>query len=1020
MLPRTCFLRLTPTVAILLAAVASVRGQVRDSGIDPSNLGKGEWVYSISDATNKVGGRYPSVTNENSLMLFYQSQGIRYFVVKAGTGSSLFNGCYGFPQFTSNLVNKAHANGILVFGYNRSYATNVAGELAIVDYVFNHGADGFVWDAEAEWESSTIGSQGPALAWQQLSAARTNWPNKFFAHAPFPIIYLHSSFPYKEFGFWCDAVMPQIYHFSATKGSQSAAINWSDINWKAWQGSLVSLAPTNINGISVTWTEAIKPLAPINDVYGPYGSSPCEGTTSPYPDKHVMEFMDYLIADPMPQTVGGYKGVSFWRTDLHGTNQWSNIHAGTSGTFTGIVTQIVIDDPNATKSGSWNSVFTWRNTTTAATFVGGGSGTETNSFGTNYTFKSKGDGSAYVEFTPVIPAAGSYQIYEWHPSLTNASAAVPFEVYTNGGSRIVTANQQINAGDWNSLGTFVFSAGPATIRLRDNLPEADRIAVADGLKLVLRSAVTEPPPASPSGLTAKAVSESRIDLTWVDNSTNENGFVIGRAELPGGVYSDLPPVPANTTYYSDTGLSPNKTYWYVVRAFNAGGASTNSDPASADTLAIPPTITVQPQNASALFGQPASLSVSVAGSVPLFYQWQFNSNSIPGATGPSLTIAPAGFGDVGWYSVVASNRGGTVVSSNAFLNVAVIAGSGNNTFGQLQAPALATNAIAIAAGGWHSLALLPDGRVVGWGNDYNGQCTPPESLTSIVAITAGGYHSLAIRENGSVAAWGADDYGQLMPPLPLTNVLAIAAGTWHSLAMLENGSVLAWGDNSSGQTDVPAGLNDAVAIAAGGNHSLAVRSDGTVIGWGDNTDANGAFAGESVVPDDLGSAVGIAAGSFHSVALLSGTDVGGWGDNSSGQCTPPPIAGVVTVAAGGEFNLVLSQQGVVTGWGENSQGQYDLPPLGDFVAIAAGRRHSLALFGNGAFQPRLFNAKRNGSRFQARVQTRVRKSYALEFKNSLADMNWRALGTNRGNGALLLLVDTNAATAQRFYRVREW
>ena len=1018
-MPRPAFF-LPLIVALVALGTGQTRAQLRDGGIDPGNLGKGDWVYSISDATNKVGGRYPSVTNENSLMLFYKSQGIRYFVVKAGTGASLFNGCYPFPQFTSNLVSKAHANGILIFGYNRSYATNVSGELQIVDYVFNHGADGFVWDAEAEWESSRIGTQGPTLAWQQLSAARTNWPNKFFAHAPFPIIYLHSSFPYKEFGFWCDAIMPQIYHFSATKGSQSAGINWSDINWKTWQNSLASLPPTNINGVSVTWTQAIKPLAPINDVYGPFGSSPCEGTTTPYPDKHVMEFMDYLIADPMPQTAGGYKGVSFWRTDLHGTNQWSNIKAGTSGTFTGIVNNIVIDDPNTTRTGVWSSVFTWRNTTTAATFVGNGSGTETNSFGTNYLYKSKGDGTAYVEFTPLIAAAGSYQVYEWHPTLTNTSAAVPFEIYTNGGSAIVTANQQANAGDWNSLGTFVFRAGTATIRVRDNIPEPDRIAVADGLKLVLRSAIVDPPPVAPNGLTATAVSETRIDLTWVDNSTNENGFVIGRADVPYGVYTDLPPVPANTTNYSDTGLSPNKTYWYVVRAFNAGGPSANSDPASADTLAFPPTITVQPQTTSVLFGQPASLSVSVTGSVPLFYQWRLNSNNIPGATGPSLTIAPAGFGDAGWYSVVVSNRGGMVISSNAFLSVAVIASSGNNTFGQLVAPPLATNAIAIAAGGWHSLALLPNGRVVGWGNDYNGQSTAPASLTDAVAIAAGGYHSLAIRENGSVAAWGANDYGQITPPVPLTNVLAIAAGTWHSLAVLENGTVLAWGDNSAGQTDVPVGLNDAVAVAAGGNHSLALRSDGTVVAWGDNSDANGAFVGESIVPGGLGVALGIAAGGYHSVALISDGNAVGWGDNSSGQCATPALFGVVKIAAGGEFNLALNQQGLVTGWGDDTQGQYDLPPFGSYVAVAAGRRHSLALFENGAFQPRLFNAKRSGLCFSVRVQTRARKNYALEYKNSLNDSNWSSLGTNHGNGALLLLMDPGATAKQRFYRVREW
>src|SRR5262245_15821370 len=199
-----------------LALSSPVFGVIRDGGIDPSNLGKGDWIYAMADATNKLGGHVPSVTNETSLMLYYKSVGIRYMIVKAATSDRLFNGCYGFPQFTTNLVNTAHANGILIFGYNRSYGSNVVGEIAISDWIFHQGADGFVWDAEAEWESSSpwIGSTGPGKAWQLCSAVRANWPTKFLAHAPFPIISFHSSFPYKEFGYFSDTIMPQIYHFS--------------------------------------------------------------------------------------------------------------------------------------------------------------------------------------------------------------------------------------------------------------------------------------------------------------------------------------------------------------------------------------------------------------------------------------------------------------------------------------------------------------------------------------------------------------------------------------------------------------------------------------------------------------------------------------------------------------------------------------------------------------------------------------------------------------------------------------
>src|SRR2546423_11292943 len=92
-------------VGLQFGAATNAQAQIRDGGIDPHNLGKGDWVYSMTDATNKLGGHITSVTNENSLMLFYKSQGIRYMIVKIKTGATLFNGCYNFPQLTTYLIN---------------------------------------------------------------------------------------------------------------------------------------------------------------------------------------------------------------------------------------------------------------------------------------------------------------------------------------------------------------------------------------------------------------------------------------------------------------------------------------------------------------------------------------------------------------------------------------------------------------------------------------------------------------------------------------------------------------------------------------------------------------------------------------------------------------------------------------------------------------------------------------------------------------------------------------------------
>ena len=498
MIARSRLIRCTVALLLALAGTSLWAQPIRDGGIDPKNLGKGVWIYFVGDATNKVGGHIPSVTNVNSLMQFYRASGIRYCIVKAGDNTNLFNGLGSSPQFNTNLVNAAKSNGVAIFGYNRSYGLNIPGEISLADYVFNQGADGFVFDAEAEWENTTNNitktrmTNGPALAWQLCSTVRSNWPNKFLAHAPFAIIYVHSDFPYKEFGYWCDAVMPQYYHFSSSglKGSPSAVINWADVNWRTWQNSLAGLPQTNYAGTAVSWTNAIKPILPLQDVYGevvPGGILSGAAAGAVYSDEDVLEFIDYSAADPHAATTGGYRGINFWRTDTIGTNQWLNITVGTSGNYSNVVNNIVLDDRSASYVGTWTAVRVFGATTTSPTFYGafGTNGTDTNSFGTNYCWKAQGSGAAYAQFTPNILIPGNYDVYQWHVFLTNASAGTPFQIRSSAGTNTVFANQQTNSGNWSFVGRFNFSAGTNNfIRVLDNFTDATNVAIVDGLKLV--------------------------------------------------------------------------------------------------------------------------------------------------------------------------------------------------------------------------------------------------------------------------------------------------------------------------------------------------------------------------------------------------------------------------------------------------------------------------------------------------------------------------------------------------------
>jgi large repetitive protein len=92
------------------------------------------------------------------------------------------------------------------------------------------------------------------------------------------------------------------------------------------------------------------------------------------------------------------------------------------------------------------------------------------------------------------------------------------------------------------------------------------------------------PPSAPTGLMATAISSNQINLAWVDNSSDEDGFKIEQS-TDGVAFSEIGRTGPNIRSYSSTALKANKLYYYRVRAFNNGGNSAYSPVASARTNA---------------------------------------------------------------------------------------------------------------------------------------------------------------------------------------------------------------------------------------------------------------------------------------------------------------------------------------------------------------------------------------------------------------------------------------------------
>ena len=88
------------------------------------------------------------------------------------------------------------------------------------------------------------------------------------------------------------------------------------------------------------------------------------------------------------------------------------------------------------------------------------------------------------------------------------------------------------------------------------------------------------------------MSPFRIDLSWRDNSDEEEGFRVQRRVEGSSQWVDIGATAADLTTYSDTGLEPATTYRYRARAYRNLVASAFSNQAVATTPRVmPPTLT---------------------------------------------------------------------------------------------------------------------------------------------------------------------------------------------------------------------------------------------------------------------------------------------------------------------------------------------------------------------------------------------------------------------------------------------
>jgi uncharacterized repeat protein (TIGR03803 family) len=227
-----------------------------------------------------------------------------------------------------------------------------------------------------------------------------------------------------------------------------------------------------------------------------------------------------------------------------------------------------------------------------------------------------------------------------------------------------------------------------------------------------------------------ATGTAPLGYQWQKNGTN----LVDGGNITGSASSSLL---LSTVALADSGI-------YSVTVSNPYGAVTSTD-AVLNVILASPVFIQQPTNLSVLPGMTASFNVTVAGSLPIYYQWQVNGTNlanggrISGATASTLAVSGVYGADAGTYSVIVSNTVSSLTSSGAVLNVVSL-----NAPGVTLLPLGSFTGIGTQGANPNGLVLGPDRRLYGTtqGGGTNGYGTifvvgPDGNRVDLYSFTGG-------------------------------------------------------------------------------------------------------------------------------------------------------------------------------------------------------------------------------------------------------------------------------------------
>ncbi len=236
---------------------------------------------------------------------------------------------------------------------------------------------------------------------------------------------------------------------------------------------------------------------------------------------------------------------------------------------------------------------------------------------------------------------------------------------------VVASGTPAPAFQWRKGGTPISGATAASYAL-SNVQVADAGVYSVVVTNVAGSAtswnavltVYVPPAisAQPEDQSISAGENATFSVTATGTAPLAYQWRVNGNPIPGATASSLALVNVQA---SDAGS------YSVVVTNVAGSVMSASATLTVAVVDSPPSIVAQPQSLTGIQGTNAAFWVTVAGSLPLYYQWYFNGGPLAGATQNSYTDSSVQPGDAGSYRVVVTNVFGSATSDVAILTVLV-------------------------------------------------------------------------------------------------------------------------------------------------------------------------------------------------------------------------------------------------------------------------------------------------------------------------------------------------------------